>query len=286
MRLLKWLFQPAYLLLLIVLAALYVNREVIFSREVAESLEAEALVAQVDGLVDQLQQAPELVTAAIDASAEDSSAESSPVEVEVAPVVAEATPVEVEAAPVAVEAAPVEVELTPVAVEAAPVEVEAAPVEVEAAPVAVEATAVEVEATAVEVEAAPVVAEADPMAVEAAPVEVTSNPMVAEEPSAPAQPPMQLWRAARAAVWQGDLDGAVAHYRRLISAQPDNYDAYGEMGNVLLAQQNVAAAIEAYVSAAELIDRAGHTRMARHLAGVVIYLDEAQGRALVNRLSR
>jgi hypothetical protein len=37
-RLLKWLFQPAYLLLIIVVVALYVNREAVFPEEVAESL--------------------------------------------------------------------------------------------------------------------------------------------------------------------------------------------------------------------------------------------------------
>ena len=53
MRLLKWLFQPAYLLLIIVLVALYVNRGLVFPEEVAESLEAEALVARVDELVEE-----------------------------------------------------------------------------------------------------------------------------------------------------------------------------------------------------------------------------------------
>ena len=47
MRLLKWLFQPAYVLLIIVVVALYVNREAVFPEKVAESLEAEALVARI-----------------------------------------------------------------------------------------------------------------------------------------------------------------------------------------------------------------------------------------------
>ena len=92
--------------------------------------------------------------------------------------------------------------------------------------------------------------------------------------------PLSIWRAARAAVWQGDLNAAVAHYRQLIVQQPNNDDAYGEMGNVLLAQSDVAAAVEAYVAAARLIRQSGNQQMARRMVGVVGSLDEARGQAL------
>jgi hypothetical protein len=98
--------------------------------------------------------------------------------------------------------------------------------------------------------------------------------------------PLAIWHAARTAVWQGDLIGAVSHYRQLIAVQPDNYDAYGEMGNVLLAQSEGTAAVEAYVNAARLIYRSGNIEMARRLAGVIAQLDEVQGRALFNEFSQ
>ena len=78
----------------------------------------------------------------------------------------------------------------------------------------------------------------------------------------------------------------MANYRTLIAIQPGNYDAYGEMGNVLLAQSKVAAAVEAYVSAAKLIYQSGNIEMARRLASVVMQLDEGQGRALFNEFSQ
>ena len=104
--------------------------------------------------------------------------------------------------------------------------------------------------------------------------------------ASPTVSPLSTWRAARSAVWQGDLNGAVAHYRQLIAQQPNNYDAYGEMGNVLLAQSEVGAAVKAYVAAARLIRQSGNQQMARRLVGVVATLDEVQGRALYNEFNQ
>jgi hypothetical protein len=54
---------------------------------------------------------------------------------------------------------------------------------------------------------------------------------------------------------------------------------------VLLAQADVAAAVEAYATAARLIRKAGHPQMAYRLAGIVAEMDEEQGRALLGEFS-
>jgi tetratricopeptide (TPR) repeat protein len=98
--------------------------------------------------------------------------------------------------------------------------------------------------------------------------------------------PLEHWKAARAAVWQGELSGAVTHYQKLITAQPDNYDAYGEMGNVLLAQSNAQAAADAYATAASLIYRSGNRQMAYRVANIVTQLDQARGEVLQGEFAR
>ena len=324
MRVLKWLFQPVYLLLIIVIVALYVNREAIFSDEVAESLEAEALVGKVDELVERLSVDAPLetsveitsepdVTESPDAPHEAAESETvaavsdevalTPAEEPASPVAEEPLPVAEESAPVVEEPLPVveeplpvvEVPLPvveeplPVVEEPLPVVEELAPVAEEPAPVAEVAPVVssELQPTTPEDEVVEVIEEEAPEVLAVAPAETQSVPEpLPEDTAAPVVSPLATWRAARTAVWQGDLNGAVAHYRQLISQQPNNYDAYGEMGNVLLAQSDVSAAVEAYVAAARLIRQSGNQQMARRLVGVVATLDEAQGRALYNEFNQ
>lgn len=352
MRLLKWLFQPAYLLLIIVLVTLYVNREAIFPEEVTESLEAEALAGKVDELVARLRSEREESlpsgaetkslaqsgdTSTVQATDTSAPSQQETVLEQVVPDVASAeeAPGETsQSAPLSdttaaiTEAAPVEDVVTAVAdvAEEAPRETlqpdeagAAVAVVTETAPVDEAATAVagvteeaprlippaeadDVAPAVTEVvptgdaTAAPLaVAAMLPQSVEALQstgsvdaVDGQSTDAGPEGSSAPAQeePPLVVWRAARAAVWQGDLDAAVAHYRQLITLQPENFDAYGEMGNVFLAQSDAAAAMEAYISAARLIRKAGHSEMAYRLASVVAAMDEEQGRALFSELSQ
>lgn len=312
MRILKWLFQPAYLLFIIVLIALYVNREVILPDEVAESLEVEALTEKVNGLAERLGQeatadkspAGEVevhVTADIPAvssekapaeSIEDTTAEAEEVAVAAAPApvdVPQASHVQPSASPEP-EAAE---EMKPVAIEVA--EVSEVPEETvaqdlqEEAGVTEKVAATEIFTTAlVQAEEAKSPAQPETPAMPAAEAQVVEPPVEAKKTTEEASQtsveatarPLDVWRDARRAVWQGDLGAAVVHYRQLISLQPHNYDAYGEMGNVLLAQSDVAGAVEAYVAAARLIYRAGHVRMANRLGAIITRLDEERGRAL------
>lgn len=262
MRLLKWLFQPAYLLLIIVLMALYVNREAVFPEEVAASLEAEALVTRVEGLIERLR--PQADSYTETEGDETALTESSPVAIGKA----------MQEADELIGEDPVDVVSATEVTE----ELVAEPVQ-ETLLTNSDQLADSISATDSEL---PVGDEADISAVEpSAPVSDTG----AVEASAPVSA-LDTWRAARTAVWQGDLGGAILQYQALIAAQPDNYDAYGEMGNVLLAQSNVTAAVEAYVSAARLIQKSGNREMAYRLVNVISKLDAEQARALYDEFAR
>lgn len=282
MSILKWLFQPAYLLLIIVLVALYVNREAIFPESVTGSQEAEVLIDKVDTLVARLRadvEPPLPETPSPVQAGELATAQGDDTELAVVPVGDENGQQPSQAAPLP--------ESVPVVAEFAEVPGATTPnadsdVDSEAATTAEISTPPEESLAHAPVDTPP-----EPGLAANASTDAPSSPALQVEPTAPAAPvpPLVIWHAARAAVWQGDLDGAVAHYRQLIAVQPDNFDAYGEMGNVLLAQAKVAAAIEAYTAAARLIHQAGHLPMAYRLADVVAEMDEEQGRALFSEFS-
>lgn len=305
MRVLKWLFQPVYLLLFIVLVALYVNREAIFSERVTTSPQAEELIGKVDTLVARLRAemepplpatAPQLVAdesllppvdgtelsfapAAGSEKQQPSLAEPLfvPEEAE------EAKSAEAVVAVVVAEVPPSEGVSAGGAAEGDAIGEESASTQDESL-VHPEEDALPVTPPELDAPTAPslaIVAERPQPNPEPNP-EPTPEPL---PPSSASVPPLEIWRAARAAVWQGDLDGAVSHYRQLIAAQPDNFDAHGELGNVLLAQADVAAAIEAYSAAARLIHQAGYHEMAYRLAAIVARMDEEQGRALLGEFS-
>jgi tetratricopeptide (TPR) repeat protein len=278
---LKWLFQPAYLLLIIVLVALYVNREALFPEAVTGSQEAEVLIDKVDTLVARLrsdveQPLPETLSPV--QAGESATTQGDDTESAVVPVGDEIGQQPSQVVPLP-ELAPVVAEVPAAATPGAD-----SPVDSEVA-----STTAEISTLLPEESQGPAPVDTPPESGLAASASTDEPPSFAlqVEPTASAAPvpPLVIWHAARAAVWQGDLDGAVAHYRQLIAVQPDNFDAYGEMGNVLLAQANVTGAIEAYTAAARLIHQAGHLPMAYRLAGVVAEMDEEQGRALFSEFS-
>lgn len=82
----------------------------------------------------------------------------------------------------------------------------------------------------------------------------------------------QIWRQARMAAWRGEFAVAIEHYRALVARQPDNFDAYGEMGNVLLNSGDREGAAEAYYQAAVLINNTPHRMMAWRLLTVLSWL--------------
>lgn len=282
MRLLKWLFQPTYILLIIVLVALYVNREAIFPEEVAESLEAEALIAKAEDVIEQLR------NGVAQSIAEAPQTEATSTSVAPQGLVSERDTADDAGASPAETVA--EDKPTTVAVAEDHVTV-ATPVEENVVAESSAEAAMATTDTQSPLAVAPGVPQtsSDEALEEGAETEPLL-PIVPPAPvvpvaSAPAQA-LELWQAARAAVWQGDLDGASRHYHELIALQPQNFDAYGELGNVLLAQNNVPAAIEAYASAARLIRDTGNIEMAYRVVSIVATLDEGRANALNNEFSQ
>lgn len=82
---------------------------------------------------------------------------------------------------------------------------------------------------------------------------------------------------ARKAALTGEMDKAESAYRQLQKEQPDNYDAYGELGNLYLMQGKDKEAAEAYYQAAVLLEKAGHSDDAVRLQRIVSRLDEELG---------
>ncbi len=83
-----------------------------------------------------------------------------------------------------------------------------------------------------------------------------------------------VWQSARRAAWDGNSDASVENYRALIALQPENYDAYGEMGNVLLQMGDTDGAVDAYAQAARLLSEAGYSQAASHVVNIVAKLDQ------------
>lgn len=94
------------------------------------------------------------------------------------------------------------------------------------------------------------------------------------------------WQQARIAAWYGDVDRAINYYQTVIALQPDNYDAYGEMGNVMLRAGDQEGAVEAYYQAARLLNRTPYRAMAWHLLNVIAGLSPPRAEKLYQELKQ
>lgn len=313
MRYLKWLLQPAYLLLIIVLITLYVKREQIFPEKVLESTEAQALVDRIDSVVahlrssDRGEEGSEQVVgegaSAVAGPASESTVVADRAEPQVQlpseprEPVSTARTMSVDSVP-SPEAGPTEgadsiedssteggTSDNTVAQDAAP-SVETVTPQENDFDTTQSAVLPETDLSLMGEEATVVpgtAMRADSQGTTSVPV--PEKQRLPDHASSPSMAPLEVWRAARAAVWQGNLQGAVTNYRTLIRLQPENFDAYGEMGNVMLAQGSVGEAIEAYATASRLIRRAGHRQMAFRVAAIVATLDRPRGEALFDELA-
>jgi len=319
-RLLKWLFQPVYLLLIIVIVALYVNRDEIFPKEVAESLEAKVLVAKIGSITEGLREEFGDALGSIETGPqEERTSESETIEeVVVAPIEEVATapvnsemadpahqPVQVveneaiaDTTPDASSAEPtvgsdkVDAPDTVVAensattsndtIDSKPIVMQSPVADVAAEPISIEPPVESIQSEST-ISQSPAAAPA-PVLTQIPVISVAPAPSFSTAPvdsrQTQTQSPLVVWRQARSSVWQGDLDSAVSHYRQLISQQPENYDAYGEMGNVLLAQSRVDEATQAYAIAARLIYRSGNREIAYRVVDIVRQLDSRQAENL------
>jgi tetratricopeptide (TPR) repeat protein len=120
------------------------------------------------------------------------------------------------------------------------------------------------------------------------PEERDSVPMTEEQVSAadePAATARELWISAREEYHRGNAELSIRNYKEVIAISMDNYDAYGEMGNVYLSQGNRKEAANAYFEAAAILVKLGETRRASSLLPMLGRLDRAKAEEL-NQLIR
>ena len=85
-----------------------------------------------------------------------------------------------------------------------------------------------------------------------------------------------LWITARKSFYQRNYKLSEESYRQLIDRTNDNFDAYGELGNVYFNQGKNKQAASAYFEAAAILVRNGQANRARSLLGLLRQLDEAK----------
>ena len=96
----------------------------------------------------------------------------------------------------------------------------------------------------------------------------------------PAASTRELWISAREEYHRGNIEVSIRNYQQVIANSSDNYDAYGELGNVYLRQGNNQEAANAYFEAAAILVRLGKPHRARSLLPMLGRLDRAKAEEL------
>ncbi|RKZ35609.1 MAG: hypothetical protein DRQ37_06035 [Gammaproteobacteria bacterium] len=91
--------------------------------------------------------------------------------------------------------------------------------------------------------------------------------------------------AARRAAWERRPGDAITLYRQLLEIDPDDFNAYGEMGNVLLHLRRPGEAAEAFKRAAGILIARDDFAGANRLLPVIWRLDPEAGRQLQAQIS-
>lgn len=86
----------------------------------------------------------------------------------------------------------------------------------------------------------------------------------------------ESWVTARKSFYQRKYELSEQSYRDVISNTTDNFDAYGELGNVYFNQGKNTDAAEAYFEAAAILVRKGQVGRARSLMGLLRHLDKTR----------
>lgn len=82
------------------------------------------------------------------------------------------------------------------------------------------------------------------------------------------------WYAARKSFYQRDYAQSEKSYQKVIANSSDNFDAYGELGNVYFNQGKNKQAAAAYYEAAAILVRKGQVVRAKSLMGLLRNLDK------------
>ena len=88
------------------------------------------------------------------------------------------------------------------------------------------------------------------------------------------------WITARKSFYQRNYELSEQKYQQVIDNTEDNFDAYGELGNVYFNQGKKTQAASAYFEAAAILVRKGQLRRAGSLMGLLRHLDEPKANEL------
>ena len=86
----------------------------------------------------------------------------------------------------------------------------------------------------------------------------------------------EKWITARKSFYQRDYELSEKSYQQVIDSTKDNYDAYGELGNVYFNQGKNRQAASAYFEAAAILVAQGKVGRARSLMGLLRSLDKSK----------
>ena len=84
----------------------------------------------------------------------------------------------------------------------------------------------------------------------------------------------ESWITARKSFYQRKYELSEKSYHDVIDNTTDNFDAYGELGNVYFNQGKKEKAAQAYFEAASILVRMGEARRAQSLMGLLRHLDK------------
>ena len=92
--------------------------------------------------------------------------------------------------------------------------------------------------------------------------------------SLPGDAVRESWITARKSFYQRKYELSEKSYHDVIDNTTDNFDAYGELGNVYFNQGKKEKAAQAYFEAASILVRMGEARRAQSLMGLLRHLDK------------
>ena len=107
-----------------------------------------------------------------------------------------------------------------------------------------------------------------------------ASPPAVSATDKPAPSTRELWISAREEYHRGNIEGSISNYRQVIANSTDNYDAYGELGNVYLSRGNYREAASAYLEAASILVKLGQVGRARSLLPMLERLDRSSAEQL------
>ncbi len=94
----------------------------------------------------------------------------------------------------------------------------------------------------------------------------------------------KVWIEARKSFYKHDYVQSEKGYKHVIAATKNNYNAYGELGNVYFYQGKNDKAADAYMKAALIMIDSGQSNRARSLLGLMHYLSKDKAKLLEQKL--